>query len=142
MSNEPIPIDDDELVYRRIPVRQGWYANGVLSPQAFHPRRDEISGISVERARFKSIEDAARGPSPDGYHVAVLKVADLRASGLHVVRRPEVPGGYDEAHAELPDLNAGNRRSDEAIHFKETLVVLAGHRPVMGPFTGISGGTE
>ena len=142
MSNEPIPIDDDELLYRRVSVRSGWYQNGILSPQAFHPRPDEHSGISVFRARLKSMEDAAEGPSADGYYVAVLNVAELRANGIRVEPRPEVPGGYDEAHAELPDLKAGNRRSSEAIRLKGILADLAIQLPVQGPCKTGAGGAE
>lgn len=134
MLREPVPVDDDETIFRRIPVKAGWYDGSSLSPQAFHPRPDEKTGISVYRARFKSITDAARGQSSEGYYVAVLNVGELRKRGISVVPRPEVPEGYDEAHAELPDLNAENRRSNEVIERKAILVELALQRPIEGVF--------
>src|ERR1700688_3000201 len=112
------PVSDDELLYRRIPVSQGWYKpeNGYLSPQAFHPRSEDVTGLSLSRARFfVTAADAAHGTSAQGYWLAVLRAGDLRSRGMHVVSRPleENPG-----HAEIVDLRYGNRKSDEAEEWK------------------------
>lgn len=131
-------IDDDELIFRKIPVSQSWYdpEKKFLSIQAFKPNKNrDLSGISMDRARcekhpeFRSIEEAAIGKSPNGYYVAVLRVGDLRAHGISLESRPlqDNPG-----HAELPDLRADNRNEDKAIAIKDALVRLV--LEVQGPF--------
>ena len=132
------PIEDAELIYRRIPVSTGWYANGHLSPEAFdpHPQRD-ITGISVSRSKYKTLEGAAKGPGRRGYFVAVFRAQDLRQNGIDVVPRPihsENPGSpeYDPGHAEIPALTAENRNSAAALEMKLALTTLA--IEVKGPF--------
>ena len=128
------PIEDDELLYRRIPVSMGWYAVDRLSPQAFGPRKDETTGISVFRAKYRSIREAAAGKSKKGYYVAVLRVGDLRQRGIEVVPRPELPDGqYELAHAELPDLNSATRTADATLERQRILAEELCLR-VEGPF--------
>jgi hypothetical protein len=134
MAKQPIPIDDDEILFRRIPVSMGWYANGLLSSEAFAPRRDEHSGISVYRKRFRSLEEVAQGKSKLGYYVVSLRVADLRKAGIEVVPQPVVPEGWDDAHAELPGLNTNNRRTNSAEALQSRLAELGLRLPVEGPF--------
>jgi hypothetical protein len=100
------PVADDELLYRRIPVSKGWYSEGGLSPEAFDPLKDENTGISVYRDKYKSIEEVAQGKSKKGYFVAVFRAGDLREHGIEVAPRPE---SNDPGHAELPDLTCLNR---------------------------------
>ena len=83
MSEDLIPIEDDEVLYRRISVRSEWYTDSQLSAQAFHPNSRDESGISVFRARFRTLEETT-GPSPDGYFVAVLHAGELRNRGIIV----------------------------------------------------------
>lgn len=123
------PIADDELLYRRIPVSKEWYSKEGLSPEAFHPREDETTGISIYRAKYKSIEEAAKGKGKRGYYVAVLRAGDLRQSGIEIVPRPQ-PG--DTGHAELPGLTSHNRRTPEADETKLRLAALS--LRVEGPF--------
>ena len=131
------PIDDDELIFRRIPVSMSWYANGQLSPEAFDPRENETTGISVFRAKYKTLEEAAKGRGKKGYFVAIFRTRDLRQRGIDVVPRPihpEDPGHpeYDPGHAEFPDLTAQSRGSTEAGETKLALTSLA--IEVKGPF--------
>lgn len=123
------PVADDELLYRRIPVSTGWYSEDRLSPEAFDPRRDESTGISVYRAKYTSLKEAARGKSRQGYYVAVLRAGDLRERGIEIVPRPapDEPG-----HAELPDLTCHNRREPETQERKVLLTKLPVQ--VRGPF--------
>lgn len=139
MSNDPIPIEDDEIVYCRIPVSRDWYVDGVLYGEAFEPRKEEHSGISVYRKRFKSLEDVAQGKSRKGYFVVSLRVSDLRAGGIAIEPRPDTEDGWDDAHAELPGLNAGNRKTDEAEEFQAILAELGVKLPVAGPFVPEAG---
>ncbi len=134
MANERIPIDDDEILYRRIPVSKEWYVDGVLYGESFGPRDDESSGISVYRKRFKTLTEVARGKSKQGYYVVSLRVSDLRQHGIEVAPRPEVDGGWDDAHAELPGLNSRNRKSDGAEELQAKLAKLGMLLPVEGPF--------
>lgn len=133
------PVADGELLYRRVSAsampQQYDPATGELSDQAFAPHRTrDVSGLSVSRADFKSLEDAAHGWPGKSYFVAVLRAGDLRQRGIEVVPRPELPDGqYDPAHAELPDLNAANRKDDVTL---ERQRILAGELclRVEGPF--------
>ncbi len=134
MPNDLIPIDDDELLYRRVSVRSGWFQNGSLSADAFSPSKQDTTGISVFRKRFRTVESAAAGPSPDGYFVVVLQAGELRANGIQVEPKPDVNGVWDESHAELPQINIATKKSSTVNELKETLVKLAARRSVQGPF--------
>lgn len=125
------PVADDEILYRRVPQSTGWYSpDRGLRPEAFGPRKDDVTGISLWRARYKSIEDAAVGRPGKSYYVAVLRVGDLRQEGIEVVPRPLE---NDPGHAELPQLNAQNRKSDETLERQRLLVELT--LQIVGPFS-------
>jgi hypothetical protein len=109
------PIADHELLYRRIPISQGWY-DPAIDPkpllQAFRPRSDDVTGISVVRGEpYNTAEQGAQGSSKSGYFVLVLRAGDLRAHGIDVVPRP-VEG--ISGHAEITNLTAMNRDTDQA----------------------------
>jgi hypothetical protein len=123
------PVADDEVLYRRIPVSMGWYAEGRLSPEAFDPRQDETTGISVYRRKYKAIEVVVRGKSKEGYCVAEFRAGDLRKHGIEVAPRP-LPD--DPGHAELPGLTCWNRLDPEAQERKLRLARLSVR--VHGPF--------
>lgn len=95
------PIEDDEILYRRVPVSMNWVTEDDIKPEAFKPRKDDTTGVSVSRRRFATVEQAARGKSKKGYLVLELRAGDLRDSGIEVVPRPrdDVPG-----HSEIPSL--------------------------------------
>jgi hypothetical protein len=124
----PAPISDDEFLFRRIPKSTGWYKPGQSPPVnmlAFNPTDDDKTGLSLERAKsdqhpeFMSVaEMVAQGRSPKGYVVAVLSMRTLRENGIRVVPRTECAG---PGHVELPDLNAANRKSDQAMAMKRAL---------------------
>lgn len=133
-------ISDDELLYRKVPISQCWYSQATndLSPYAFNPRSEDETGISLERARstehpeFRTIEQAAMGPSSRGYYVAVLRVGDLRREGLSVVADPDDDRGIP-GHVLITDLTYGNRKNSES----EDKKMLLAHRltlRVEGPF--------
>ncbi|HET6883905.1 MAG TPA: hypothetical protein VFI31_27370 [Pirellulales bacterium] len=125
------PVDRDESLYRRIPASTGWYsASGGLSPRAFSPRPDDITGLSFARSKYLSVEQAARGSGKAGYYIAVLPVAKLLDAGLTVVPRPlpENPG-----HVELIDLTYANRKSDASLGIMTSLAEKL-TTDVQGPF--------
>ncbi len=107
----------------------GWYSEGHLSPQAFDPRRDETTGISIYRNKYKSVAEVAQGMSKKGYFVAEFRAGDLRKHGIQITPRPEPS---DPGHAELPGLTSLNRLEPEALEQKLWLTHLA--RAVHGPF--------
>jgi len=132
-------IDDDEVLYRRIPASMNWYdpETDDLSADAFRPHRSlDTTGLSLTRAQseshpeFLGIEDAARGRSPHGYFVAILRAGDLREKGIEIVSCPE-PDNL--GHVELPQMNAGARNSDRVLEWKEQLAKYL-TREVCGPF--------
>jgi hypothetical protein len=94
-------------------------------------RSNDVTGLSVVRGEpYNTVEQAARGPSKWGYYVVILRAGDLRAHGVDVVPRPVdgVPG-----HAEITNLTAANRDSDEAQRIMELLAEKLCLR-VEGPF--------
>ena len=107
----------------------GWYDEHGLSPRAFQPRDDDTTGISVSRAKYKSIEDAAEGKSKKGYYVAVLRAGDLRSAGIEVEPRPRED---DPGHAELPDLTCDNRDEPVTLAHMDRLPTLP--IDIKGPF--------
>lgn len=105
------PVEDDEILYRRVLEFHYSPSNNHLSPHAFRPTERDKTGLSVYRAKYKSIEEASRGREGKAYFVAVLRAGDLRKAGIEVVPRPTVD---DPGHSELPSLTYDNRRSDAA----------------------------
>ena len=141
MSAVMNPIDDDEFLLRRIPVKQKWFDPAVsLQPaaEAFGPHREhDANGLSLSRLQshahpeFLTIEQVAqRGPSKDGYYVAVLRVRDLRAHGIQISPDP-IDG--DPGHVLLPDLNSIDRKTDNVTSWKQILANRLTLR-VDGPF--------
>jgi hypothetical protein len=128
------PIDDDELLYRRIPVSSDFYdpqSGQQVSPLAYRPRAHDKTGLSLIRAKYcSSIEEAAQGPGKNGYFVSVLRAGDLRAAGILITPDPQpgVPG-----HCELRQLRYDVRRTDDVIESCETLAGVLTMR-VLGPF--------
>ncbi|MBN1345415.1 MAG: hypothetical protein JXQ73_22165 [Phycisphaerae bacterium] len=129
------PIDDDEILYRRIPVSQGWYDSAKHPPvnsQAFMPTKHDEDGISLWRAKYKTVEEAAQGPSGKGYFVAILRAGDIRREGIQATPTPELAG---PGHVSLPDLNYKDRRTDKVLEAARRLATTICRR-VEGPFGG------
>ncbi len=95
------PVLNDELLYRRIPVSTNWYdpdRTPPLEPEAFRPNRNDDTGISVSRAKYKTVYQAAMGRAGKEYYVAVVRAHDIRAAGMEVAARPLTD---DPSHAEI-----------------------------------------
>lgn len=134
-SDGPEPISADEFLYRRVPVSTSWYDpfTHVLDSQAFAPHKTaDVTGLSIHRSKYKTVEQAAQGRSGKSYYVAILRARDVVQADIDVVPRPNVPDGYDPAHAEFPQLNAANRKLDQTLEMQRLLasMVIA----VEGPF--------
>ncbi|HTU18970.1 MAG TPA: hypothetical protein VMG10_12995 [Gemmataceae bacterium] len=132
MGDESEPITDDEWLYRRVPASTGWYSHETgLKPEAFAPHKTEdATGLSISRAKFKTIAEAAKGRPGKSYYVAILSAGDLQKQGIVVASRPLLPN--DPGHAELPDLNSSNRKTAETLERQRILVSLC--LRVEGPF--------
>jgi hypothetical protein len=125
-------LHSDELIYRRVLVSHDLFNSetGKLSPEAFRPFKYDETGISVDRAKCRTIREAAQGRNRKGYFVAVLRVGDVHRAGLEVVPRPtpDNPG-----HAEIPALNYADRSTVETQQWKLLLARELTLR-VEGPF--------
>ena len=103
---------------------------GRVQPEAFAPHKErDVTGLSVSRAKYKSIEEAARGRPGKAYLVAVLPAGELRQAGITIEPRPR---HGDPGHAELPKLNAANRKDPGTLELQNALVALT--LRVEGPF--------
>lgn len=133
MNDGTDPIANDELIYRRVPVSAGWYNPDTkdLSQQAFAPhQKQDITGLSVSRAKYKSVEEAAAGRPGKSYYVAVLNAGDIRLAGIEIVPRPVLPD--DLGHSELPQLTSAKRKDSLTLERESTLKKLT--LCVEGPF--------
>lgn len=133
MDDGTEPIADDELLYRRIPAV--WYdaLSGKLNSEAFRPHKQrDVTGLSVSRAKYKHIDEAALGRPGKTYFVAVLIAEEVRNAGMDIESRPNTPEGFDPAHAEVPDLNAANYKDAITLERQRKLVELC--RSIEGPF--------
>ncbi len=128
------PILNNEILFRRVPVKTGWYdpeKHPPLQQFAFRPTRHDITPLSVYRAKYKTPEQVAASPRPGArYYVAELRAGDLRAKGINVVPapRPDDPG-----HAEITDLTFENKDTSRAIEIQKSLAEELCLR-VLGPF--------
>jgi hypothetical protein len=129
MADGREPIEDDEIIYRRIPT-PAYYDPSVSpfpSPMAFHPRCNDLTGLSVYRAKYKTPEQVAATGRDRPFYIAELRAGDLRRHGIEVV---PVPLPDDPGHAELPGLTYAKRR-----FVQEHEVLLARKLcRILGPF--------
>jgi hypothetical protein len=120
------PVEHDEYIFRRIHPR--FYSATAAIPvlyEAFRPSRQDVSGLSVVRARFAAPAELLDGIDPAlraHYAVAKLAVADLLVLGLTV--RPDPVAGGPSGHALIPELNWDAYQADKA-RYKPLLFELA-----------------
>lgn len=121
------PVSDAEFVYRRIPLHF-YRARDGHTPQivAFIPSPNDATGLSVDRAALRTVEQAAKGTEGKQYHVARISVGELRRLGeregfdLTVVPDP-LPD--NRAHARIPEIN--RIRYDQDKRSKERMKGIA-----------------
>lgn len=131
-ADEAEPISDDEILFRRVPVSKEWVDEHGVSAEAFAPRKDDLSGLSIFRAKFLPLAEAARGASKQGYYVLELSAGDLRGAGIGVVPAPvaDKPG-----HAEIPALKYARPESNASLEMRQLLADRL-VRKIHGPFVG------
>lgn len=131
MADGTEPIADDELLYRRIPYSWHDTASGRPSAQAFAPHKTrDVTGLSLSRAKYKTVQDAALGQPGKTYYVAVLLAGDVRQARIAIEPRPLLG---DPGHCEFPDLRAETYKDDATIERQQLLVGLC--LRVEGPFS-------
>ena len=122
------PIEDDELLYRRVPTVH--YSSG-LSPEAFAPHKtNDTDGLSLTRAKYNSLDDAAKGRPGKEYYVAVFRASDLRDI-VNVQIEPD-PQPHDSGHVLIPEMNSDNRKAQETAERKLAMKVVC--LRIEGPF--------
>ncbi|HVW39528.1 MAG TPA: hypothetical protein VHB99_19555, partial [Pirellulales bacterium] len=93
-----------------------WIDPHGVSAEAFAPRKGDLSGLSVFRAKFLPLEEAARGASKQGYYVLELRAGDLRAAGIEILPAPIA----DKAcHAEIPAFKYERPESDSSLEIRQ-----------------------
>lgn len=108
-----VPLHPDEYVYRRIPQ------NCLPQPKqeslpawvAFRPNKNDLTGLSLSRAKYETAERAARGTPGKRYHVARMRVGDLNDIGLSVIA--DDPRNKP-SHAMIPELRLESYEADRA----------------------------
>lgn len=129
-----VPIDDDELLLRRIPASQNWVSadKASVDPLAFRPSERDVSGLSFGRAKYNTpVQEAAKGGHGKQFYVAVRSVDRMRGAGMQVVGKPLTD---DLGHAEVADLTFTNRRSDRVRELVQRLRACVVE--IQGPFDG------
>ncbi|MCG3128323.1 MAG: hypothetical protein CHACPFDD_03206 [Phycisphaerae bacterium] len=130
-------IDDDEIVFRRVSEKSGWYDAKSSRPvawTAFKPNSNDHDGVSVWRAKYQSAADvAAIGARPGTrYFVLAIRVSQLRSAGAQIVPTP-VSGAA--GHASISSLRVdAYHESKDAVRALAERIANEIIEPVEGPF--------
>lgn len=122
MADGSEPIADYEILFRRIPAASGFFDPLVdpnPSPMAFRPTTQDLTGLSLSRAKYATAEQAGRGREGKRYYVAVLRAGELKRLGMNIVPRPL---DDDPGHCEIAELTYANRK---AMPYAERQALLA-----------------
>ncbi len=132
------PVAKHEILYRSIPVKQGWYDPNQIPPinfNAFTPKWFDPAGISLWRQKYKRTarEAAAEGRLGGEYYVVALKAGDVMEKGIETAATPQ-EGGV--GHASIPVLNYGDKGTDRVVELARLIAAELCLR-VEGPFPGL-----
>lgn len=87
MAPEVPEVEDDEILYRRIPTQPSYTIQRSLrGPRHSRSNRFNETKTVSPRARFRSPEEVAQNPRGKKYYVAVLRVSALRARGIEEMK--------------------------------------------------------
>ena len=130
------PVNPDELIYRRVAEKTGYYRSHptpVLSPKAYNPTNNDVDGISVHRALFLAGPEAAAafGVLDKSYYIVEIRAGDIQNEGIFI--RPD-PTSTDPSHAVIPEINTAQRDTVKAKQKMERIRNLP--FKVYGPFPG------
>lgn len=133
MNDGTEPVLDSEILYRRIPCNPEYYNPDIdppISPESFRPRKDDLTGFSVSRAKFKTMQQVAVNDRGSKYYVASLLAGKLRENDIDI--EPDPLSG-DLGHAKIPNLTYENRKTPRAKEIK-VLLALKLCESIDGPF--------
>jgi len=137
------PIDDSELILRRIPANNPqFYKPGDARPAlaAFTPSAQDITGLSLGRTKYIQVMDfAAKGRLGSDYYVAVLSVKELRGRGIAILPAPIGEGEDRERdHCEIPFINTTTNKHGNKAAIRVLMHLLASElcQRIDGPFPG------
>jgi hypothetical protein len=129
------PITDDEIVYRRVSEKSGWYnpIDRSIAWEAFRPNKKDTEGVSVWRAKYKSTAQVAaiQARSEGRYYVIALLAGKLRLAGVTLEPTPI----YGLGHASLVNLNTEHYATRKnAVRELANLIAAELVESVEGPF--------
>ena len=122
MTSGSDPIQEEEILYRRIPFNQNFFDfdRRCCTPQAFSPHKDrDQDGLSVYRDKYKLPKDAATNSAGKHGLLATFLAKKLMDLGIDI--RP-APLQDDPGHALLPGLNSNDRKNVRVIQWIENLI--------------------
>ena len=121
-------VDNDEILYRRVPLT--WYDHGESRPnaQAFRPHPEhDLDGLSFWRALLKTPEEVALSQATGKLgNVAAVRAQVLRDLGLTIRVSEDNP-----AHVVVPELNdrKDNRTREVAQRLADELTDIVLEQP-------------
>ena len=127
------PVDDDEILCRKATAnpQAGYYNQETkrLSPLAFKPGGEDDTGISLDRAKYRTAQQAAQGLG-NSYYVALVRAGEVRACGMSVTPRP-IEG--NAGHVEIPEITFANKKETASLERQKLLAHELTYE-VQGPF--------
>jgi hypothetical protein len=111
MSNQP--LQPGEILLRRVHRTQ--MQSGSLGRGVYTPNQSDTDGLSLYRLADVSpqrLKESAAKPA-DEYAVVGLRVADVLAEGLSVVRVPDQSPHALPGHCLIPELNIRDYSADK-----------------------------
>lgn len=112
MNDGTEPVLDSEILYRRISCQYYNPENDTCpSPLSFRLIPEDITGLSVYRAKYKTMKQVAANPREKQYYVASFLAGKLRENEIDIVPRPLQD---DPGHAEIPNLTYENRKTPKS----------------------------
>ena len=122
-------VDDDEILYRRVPLTQYDHGESRPSAEAFLPHRErDVDGLSFWRARLRTAEEVAVALTTGKHgNVAAIRAQVLRVDLGLTIRVDE----DNPAHVLVPELNnrKDNRTREVAQRLADELTDIVLEQP-------------
>lgn len=127
------PIERDEVLYRRISEKSGYYQptrSPKFSPRVLHPNNGDGDGISLYRSKYVTPEQVGKaGKQNQVYWVISFLAASFQDQGLSIQPSADEPL---PGHVVIPEM-----RFDRLASLKELALSLREKSlEIYGPFTG------
>lgn len=111
-------IDDDEVLYRRVPAAH--CPVGLIATEHFRPHKTrDVDGLSLTRAKLETAEQLLARALKPGAAVFAVTARELRDIELTVVAspKPDEPG-----HCHIPEMCSA-RRDEEFVDIRRHWLV-------------------